>query len=1463
MAITVNSPGWKVRPATRGSTAGDPAFAPLPPDLLAPDARIVDESIVERTPPSRGATPSDRLDVSYDIAPDRVAYVAVRHASGALTFHLPIRSDMRGGGSSTVRFEIVTRDRTTRGLASTAIKAILVEARKMVIDSAVRFTLPRLALVLEKALWDQAGRKEGWHAVSQDTLASGTLSAAAPTSPERSLLLLHGTFSHAAAGFRGLARSPFFERVADIYGGRLFAFNHFTISRTPEENARMLLQALPDQTTAFDVITHSRGGLVLRNIVERPDAFGPLARRFRLNRAVLVASPNEGTPLATPKRWEDTFGWFANLLDLFPDNPFTTCASFVAHGLVWMANHAAGDLPGLRAMDADGDLIAALQQPPGPDVSAYSALVSNYQPQGKQLLRLLDAGLDQFFGTANDLVVPTEGGWRVDGMAADVVPGKRIGCFGRGGNLRGDDVTHVNFFAQHASVDFLVKALTAAQQPLDAIDPKRPLPDRRLSLGRGLDLPAATGARRAPRPAADADADTETELPPLAVSVVHGDLTFEPDALLIGHYSATQLVGAERVIDNLIGGMMKQSLDLGHYPSEIGTQQIFLNTRVNLEHGSNIPRPKAVIVAGLEQEGTWSAASLLKTVRHAALAWSARLAEDPKTSTSFTLSSTLISSGGAGVSPGDAARLIAQGVSEANELLAADTRKKRWPYIERLKLIELYLDRAADAWRALRMQQEAYPERYTVDATVLTGVGGMLRPADSSYRGANYDFISVENNDGELIYTLDTRRARNPLRAKRTQTALLRRLIDKSSDSPRFDPAIGRTLFNLLVPIELEAYLSAKGALLLQLDPSVADIPWELLDTDPDAETRRAPLAQEKEPWAIRTKVIRKLRLEGVREQIVDANVDDNVLVIGEPECPKEKYTRLYGAHHEAVKVRDCLTAVLEPDRVSALVSADASAVGADAHEIVSKLYEHPWRIVHIAGHGEPLKRDAAGRIVSGGVVLSDDTYLGPNEIESMRIVPELVFVNCCHLAQSEADARLNPQYDRSTFAASLAQQLIRIGVRAVIAAGWAVDDAAANTFAAAFYASLLRGEPLIDAVGAARKAAFDANRDSNTWAAYQCYGDPDWTFRRNQRASTAAPDELDGFASVGSFTFALDRIIVETKFQGRSPQAQMERLRHLEALYDAKFGPSHPVPGYGALAGLFGEAYAEAGDMAQAITWYERATASDEGTASLKAVEQLSNAEARQAWETVDQANGALQKALRRRAQERSGSARRAAIRAAAQAERVRRRTIADAGKRLTSASTRLEKLLRLGSTVERQSLLGSVYKRQALIASVAGNHRAATAALRKMAAAYAAAMAIGRQRPGTDLYYALSNELVALVTLSEGRRGRKPDTVREKAVKAELKARGARADFWSMVGSIETEQLLAVARGTFAGRAAWFKSEYEALYVAVKAPRMWRSVYDTAVLVLGRHRNSLRGRARADVDGVIATLRAFAHPE
>jgi len=493
--IQLHSSDWQVQRTAASATSGRRSGAvasTFPQEFLTADSSIAEEfSAQPKTALRRGVTAPGALDFSYPVAEDETAFLAIRHPSGALTFHLPVEATRRGEGKAgQVRFSVPVRsvdvETGRRGIVSAAVKAVLVKVGKIVLDKAVDFVLPKLAAVVEKAAWNKRGLQEGWLKVTRDTLASGKLLVGVPSSTDRTLLFIHGTFSNAASAFGPLASSSFFDRVAGLYGDRIFAFNHFSLSRTPEENARMLLQGLPDKTFTLDVITHSRGGLVLRNLVERASVFGSLARRFKLGHAVLVASPNDGTPLATPTRWKETVGWIANLLEMFPDNPFTTGAEFVANGLVWLAKHASGDLPGLHAMDAAGDPIAEIQAPPGPPPDGYSALVSNFNPSGNILQRALDAGLDQFFGSANDLVVPSEGGWRVDHSGVTFIPGSRIGCFGPGGNLAPNAVTHVNFFSQVETVNFLVTALSGQPQPLGAIDTSKPLPDRRLLRSAGV-----------------------------------------------------------------------------------------------------------------------------------------------------------------------------------------------------------------------------------------------------------------------------------------------------------------------------------------------------------------------------------------------------------------------------------------------------------------------------------------------------------------------------------------------------------------------------------------------------------------------------------------------------------------------------------------------------------------------------------------------------------------------------------------------------------------------------------------------------------------------------------------------------------------------------------------------------------------------------------------------------------------
>lgn len=493
MNVQLHSDSWQVKRTRPSAARRRTAAAPLPSQFLA--AGVTVEEVIEATPPVAVRRSGELPVMDFTVTPDpgTACVVAVRHPSGALTFHFGEAAASAGAHrgrkaspvSNAVRFRIVNRGddvgeavpaKARRGLLKKALTFVVLKIATKLVDTA----LPRLVAAFEQRNWAKHGRSEGWFQVTRDALTSGKLPARVPPpSDGRTLLLLHGTFSHAVGAFGELAGTDFFTRIAPLYGDRIYAFNHFTLSRTPEENARALLAALPPGTLTFDVITHSRGGLVLRNLVERPDVLGADARRFALGHGILVGVPNDGTPLATPTRWEETVGWVANVLELFPANPWTTAAEWVAEMLVWLAWRANGGCPGLQAMDSAGGLVAALQQPPGPPPDAYSALVANYHPTGNIAARMLDVGVDSFFGSANDLVTPTEGGWRIDRDGANHVAAGRIGCYGPGGNLAARDVQHLNFFGQPETVDFLVRTLAREPLGLGVVDPSRPLPDRR------------------------------------------------------------------------------------------------------------------------------------------------------------------------------------------------------------------------------------------------------------------------------------------------------------------------------------------------------------------------------------------------------------------------------------------------------------------------------------------------------------------------------------------------------------------------------------------------------------------------------------------------------------------------------------------------------------------------------------------------------------------------------------------------------------------------------------------------------------------------------------------------------------------------------------------------------------------------------------------------------------------------
>src|SRR5689334_3762005 len=100
MPIQLNASGWRVR---RGGTApGAPrAAAPdlpgVPREFLTDESEVAEEVVLEPAPATRGREVAPgALDISYDVGPGETAVLAIRHPSGALTFHRPVESQTRG-----------------------------------------------------------------------------------------------------------------------------------------------------------------------------------------------------------------------------------------------------------------------------------------------------------------------------------------------------------------------------------------------------------------------------------------------------------------------------------------------------------------------------------------------------------------------------------------------------------------------------------------------------------------------------------------------------------------------------------------------------------------------------------------------------------------------------------------------------------------------------------------------------------------------------------------------------------------------------------------------------------------------------------------------------------------------------------------------------------------------------------------------------------------------------------------------------------------------------------------------------------------------------------------------------------------------------------------------------------------------------------------------------------------------
>ena len=268
---------------------------------------------------------------------------------------------------------------------------------------------------------------------------------------QRVLLYVHGFASSIAAGGGALLVPKF----ADHYDA-ILAYDHPTVGLSPLDNARQLLDMIPDDLQlSVDLVAHSRGGLVIRSLVELLD-WTPKLRPVRL---VTAGSPHAGTRLADPEHWDRlvsmgmTLGsWLASIGG----------GAFWAPKLLEFVLKAAAQgifsLPGLAAMIPGGEFVQQLNAPGAPGLDErvrYGAVTSsfainNVAQQGfRQAFTAL--AVQAFMGEPNDLVVHTASAIEIDKLSRTLAPDQQFRT----------TVDHGSYFQNAEVADFIAKQLSS------------------------------------------------------------------------------------------------------------------------------------------------------------------------------------------------------------------------------------------------------------------------------------------------------------------------------------------------------------------------------------------------------------------------------------------------------------------------------------------------------------------------------------------------------------------------------------------------------------------------------------------------------------------------------------------------------------------------------------------------------------------------------------------------------------------------------------------------------------------------------------------------------------------------------------------------------------------------------------------------------------------------------------------
>ncbi|MCG3146489.1 MAG: hypothetical protein HONDAALG_04582 [Gammaproteobacteria bacterium] len=772
-------------------------------------------------------------------------------------------------------------------------------------------------------------------------------------------------------------------------------------------------------------------------------------------------------------------------------------------------------------------------------------------------------------------------------------------------------------------------------------------------------------------------------LPRVKVSVRHGDLAYARNPVCVGHYLGDSIVSAEAALDKRLDGALTNRVRLGLYPGRLGTHEIFLDT-------SPAAKPGGAVVIGLGQVGELTPGALEAGMAQAMLDYALHVADCPDdrfgahpAPRSARACALLIGTGFSNMSVRDSVAAMLWGVHAANHRLLETGFSSR-VLIDEIEFLELYQDIAIQAVRALAEvltdgELVQHVDWSADQGVVIEGQGGRRRATFEE--GAEWWRrleIGYDRDNNTLRFTHYGDRARAEQTLVSGQIRLAEDFIATACGSTANSREISRTLFEMLMPNGLKELAPAQHDMVYLVDERSAAFPWELMENRWGTNTR---------PLAVAAGMLRQLKTQEFRPAPA-YTFERSAYIVGNPQLPAGGQSQLHfadlpGAEKEAQQVGEVLAA----SGFRATVKVRDSA-----ENILMGLHADAYQILHLAGHGvhdaEVVAPEPGARTERvSGMVIGDNVYLTPGDIRQMRWVPELVFINCCHLGRTDGPAESSPHYN--LLAASVAVEFIKMGVKAVIAAGWAVDDAAGRQFAVSFYRHMLGGAGFGHAVRAAREEVYTRFPQVNTWGAYQCYGDQDLHLVGGQADASGRPTPI---TAVSELVAKLDNCIGDVRMSGGEAARYRPKVEALLARVPpgARDGWLARPDVCASLGVLFGEA----GDYEQALEYLDRLTTADRAEFPVRALEHRANIRVKRAFQRWREARG-----------ERGGSA----------AER--QRLIAACRQEVAGAVAEIESLMRFGASAERRALLGSAHKRMAALQT---DVKARVQALRDMARAY-----------------------------------------------------------------------------------------------------------------------------------------------